>query len=43
VLLAAVIGVGLIAMIRGAVTSRSVVIEPFDIAPNEGLRRCESP
>jgi tetratricopeptide (TPR) repeat protein len=33
-LLATVIGVGIVIMIRDAVTSRSVVIDSFDIAPN---------
>lgn len=33
-LVAAVIGIGLIVMIHDAVTSRSVVIDPIDIAPN---------
>lgn len=33
-LLAAAVAVGFIIMVRDAVTSRSVVIEPFDVAPN---------
>jgi tetratricopeptide (TPR) repeat protein len=33
-LLASTIGIGLVVMVRDAVTSRGVVIDPFDIAPN---------
>jgi hypothetical protein len=33
-LVATVIGVGVAIMIRDAVTSRSVVVDPFDVAPN---------
>jgi tetratricopeptide (TPR) repeat protein len=34
ILVATVIGIGILIMIRDAVDSRSVVIEPFDVAPN---------
>jgi tetratricopeptide (TPR) repeat protein len=34
ILLASVIGIGIVIMIRDAVDSRSVVIDPFEIAPN---------
>jgi tetratricopeptide (TPR) repeat protein len=34
ILVASVIGIGILIMIRDAVDSRSVVIEPFDVAPN---------
>ena len=33
-LIATAIGIGMVVMIRDAVTARSVVIDPFDIAPN---------